>query len=136
MEHRSAIRDRSAVLPYPTATGEGEAVPQNSEVPSFEQATEYRVPKGALPPGTGLLMGYPFYDYDLAGRFSWKFLRDADSRQVRSVMDSIMSADNKSVTGSILRRLFTNTRSRNEFTTPVYDLYHGLDPLPPARNSP
>ncbi|HTX96338.1 MAG TPA: hypothetical protein VME67_16630 [Mycobacterium sp.] len=112
-------------------TATGEAVPQNFEVPSFEQATEYGVPKGALPPGTGLLMGYTFYDYDLAGRFSWKFLRDADSRQVRSVMDSILSADNKLVTGSILRRLFTNTRTRNEFTTPVYDLYDGLDPGPP-----
>lgn len=112
-------------------TATGEAVPQNFEVPSFEQATEHGVPKGALPPGAGLLMGYTFYDYDLAGRFSWKFLRDADSRQVRSVLDSILSADNKLVTGSILRRLFTNTRTRNEFTTPVYDLYDGQDPGPP-----
>jgi len=112
-------------------TATGEAVPQNFQTPSFEQATEHGVPKGALPPGTGLLMGYTFKDYDLAGRFSWKFLRDADARQVRSVLDSILSADNKLVTGTVLRTLFSNKRTRNEFTTPVYDLYDGTDPGPP-----
>lgn len=112
-------------------TATGEAVPQNFEVASFEQATEHGVPKGAQPPGTGLLMGYTFYDYDLAGRFTWKFLRDADARHVRATLDSILSADNKLVTGTIMRTLFTNTRKRNEFQVPVYDLYDGQDPGPP-----
>lgn len=112
-------------------TATGEAVPQNIAIPSFERATELGVPKGAHPPGDALLLGYPFYDFDLAGRFSWKFLRDADVRQVESVMNSILSADNKLVTGTILRRLFDPAATRNEFGHRVYGLYNGVDGITP-----
>jgi hypothetical protein len=112
-------------------TVSAEAVPQNGEVASFEEATELGVPKSANIPGNGLLVGYRFRDYDLAGRFGWRFLRDADVRQVRSVMDGILSADNKLVTGTIFRRLFSNTRTVNEIGAPVYDLYDGTAPGPP-----
>ncbi|HYY00870.1 MAG TPA: hypothetical protein VE908_15200, partial [Mycobacterium sp.] len=72
-----------------------------------------------------------FKDMDLASRFTWKFLRDADVRQVNSIMNSVLSADNKLVTGMILRSLFSNTRKRNEFGVTVYDLYDGTAPGPP-----
>jgi len=112
-------------------TATGEAVPQNIAIPSFERATELGVPKGAHPPGDALLLGYNFHDYDLAGRFSWKFLRDADVRQVESVMNSILSADNKLVTGTILRRLFDPAPTKNEFGHRVYGLYNGTDGITP-----
>jgi hypothetical protein len=124
---RSSVTD---LLVFDTTTN-AEAVPQNAEVGSFEEATELGVPKSANIPGNGLLVGYRFRDYDLAGRFGWRFLRDADSRQVRSVMDGILSADNKLVTGMVLRRLFSNTRTINEIGAPVYDLYDGTAPGPP-----
>jgi hypothetical protein len=113
-------------------TVSAEAVPQNTEVASFEEATELGAPRGAGSPGNGLLVGYRFRDYDLAGRFGWKFLRDADVRQVRSVMDNILSADNKLVSGMIFRRLFSNTRTVNEFGAPVWDFYDGQSPGPPS----
>src|SRR6516165_7300509 len=112
-------------------TASAEAVAQNSEVASFEEATELGVPRAAELPGNGLLVGYRFRDYDLSGRFSWKALRDWDARQVRSVMDNILSADNKLVTGMIFRRLFSNTRTVNEFGAPVWDFYDGVAPGPP-----
>lgn len=118
------------LLVFDTTTP-AEAVPQNGEVASFEEATERGVPKSANIPGNGLLVGYRFRDYDLAGRFGWRFLRDADVRQVRSVMDGILSADNKLVTGTIFRRLFSNTRAVNEIGAPVFDLYDGVAPGPP-----
>src|ERR1700757_2726547 len=71
-------------------TATGEAVPQNVAVPSFERSTELGVPRGANVPGDASLLGYRFEDFDLAGRFSWKFLRDADLRQVESVMNGVL----------------------------------------------
>jgi hypothetical protein len=112
-------------------TATGEAVPQNVAVPSFEEATEFGVPKSANAPGDSLLLGYQFKDMDLSGRFTWKFLRDADIRQVRSVMDGILAADNKLVTGTILRRLFDPTEKRNEFGHRVFGLWNGTDGLAP-----
>lgn len=112
-------------------TVSGEAVPQDMQTGSFEEATELGVPKSASSP-TALALGYTFKDFDLGGRFSWRFLRDADRRQVDSVMDGILAADNKLVTGTILRALFSNTRKRNEHQMTVYDLYDGAAPGPPS----
>jgi len=112
-------------------TVSGEAVPQDMETGSFEEATDLGVPKAAGSPAA-LPLGYTFKDFDLAGRFSWRFLRDADRRQVDSVMDGILAADNKLVTGTILRALFQNTRKRNEHHMTVYDLYDGTTPGPPS----
>jgi hypothetical protein len=112
-------------------TATGEAVPQNVAIPSFERATELGVPRGANVPGDALLLAYRFDDFDLAGRFSWKFLRDADTRQIESVMNGILSADNKLVTGTIFRRLFDPAETKNEFGHRVFGLYNGSDGIAP-----
>lgn len=112
-------------------TVSGEAVPQDMQTASFEDATELGIAKAASSP-TALPLGYTFKDKDLRGSFSWRFLRDADRRQVDSVMDGILAADNKLVTGTILRALFSNTRKRNEHQMTVYDLYDGAAPGPPT----
>jgi hypothetical protein len=125
---RSSITD---LLTFKT-TLHAEAVPQNFNVGSFEQATEQGVPRSANVPGNALLMGYKFKDHDLAGRFSWRFLRDADRRQVDAVINGVLSADNKLTTGSILRAIFQNTRSHNEWGATVFDLYDGTAPGPPS----
>jgi hypothetical protein len=75
-------------------------------------------------------MGYAFKDHDLLGRFSWKFLRDADHRQVESVMNGMLAADNKLTTGSIRRSMFRKSRGRNEFGATVYGRYDGTAPGP------
>ncbi|WP_258043808.1 hypothetical protein [Mycobacterium kansasii] len=107
-----------------------EAVPQNLAVGSFEEASELGVPKAA---GVGetIVVGFQFKDYDRASRLGWRFLRDSDIRQVRSVMDAILSADNKLTTGLILQRVFDPTRKRNEQGATVYGLYDGAPPGPP-----
>lgn len=124
---RSSLTD---LLAFKT-TATGEAVPQNVSVASFEEATEFGVPRSANMPGDSLLLGYQFKDLDLAGRFTWKFLRDADLRQVNAVMNGILSADNKLTTGTILRRLFDPTEKRNEFGHRVFGLWNGTDGLAP-----
>jgi hypothetical protein len=60
-------------------------------MPSIKEASEFAVPKSASLPG------------DLVGRrYWWPFLRDADRRQVDSVQNGILSADNTLTTGTIL----------------------------------
>jgi hypothetical protein len=107
-----------------------EAVPQNLGVGSFEEASELGVPKAA---GIGdtTLVGFQYKDYDRASRLGWRFLRDSDIRQVRSVMDGILSADNKLTTGLVMQRLFSPTRKHNEQGATVYGLYDGAAPGPP-----
>lgn len=111
----------------------GDAVPQDMTVGSFEEATDLGVPKSAAPP-SALPLGYTFKDLDLASRFSWRFLRDADRRQVDGVMNGILAADQKLVSGTILTALFGKTRRRNEHGMVVYDLYDGVAPGPPSYN--
>jgi hypothetical protein len=112
-------------------TVSGDAVPQDMTVGSFEEATDLGVPKSVGPP-SALPLGYTFRDLDLASRFSWRFLRDADRRQVDGVMNGILAADQKLVSGTILNALFSNTRKRNEHGMVVYDLYDGAAPGPPS----
>ncbi|WP_225346443.1 hypothetical protein [Mycobacterium intracellulare] len=114
-------------------TVSGDAVPQDMTVGSFEEATDLGVPKSAAPPAA-LPLGYTFKDLDLASRFSWRFLRDADRRQVEGVMNGILAADQKLVSGTVLSTLFGKTRKRNEHGMVVYDLYDGVAPGPPNYN--
>ncbi|WP_139836670.1 hypothetical protein [Mycobacterium szulgai] len=111
-------------------TVSGEAVPQDMTIGSFETATDLGVPKSVGSPNA-LPLGYKFGDFDLASRFSWRFLRDADIRQVEAVMNGILAADNQLVTGTILRRLCDPAEKRNEHQMRVFGLWNGTDGLTP-----
>lgn len=108
----------------------GEAVPQDMRIGSFEKATDLGVPRSASTPNA-LPLGYMFEDMDFASRFSWRFLRDADKRQVDAVLNGILAADNALVTGTILRRLFDPAEKRNEHQMRVFGLWNGTDGLAP-----
>ncbi|WP_239657106.1 hypothetical protein [Mycobacterium riyadhense] len=111
-------------------TVSGEAVPQDMTIGSFEEATDLGVPKSVGSPNA-LPLGYKFGDFDLASRFSWRFLRDADIRQVDAVFNGILAADNQLVTATILRRLFDPAEQRNEHGMRVFGLWSGTDGLTP-----
>ncbi|TPG26212.1 hypothetical protein EAH80_29370 [Mycobacterium hodleri] len=106
-------------------------VPQSISAPDFEEASELGIPKGANSPANALRLGFTFRDFDLANRFSWKFLRSASAEQVRAVIDSIVYADRKRVTGTILHRLFNPNPERNEWGHTCYGLWNGTDGLAP-----
>ncbi|MCV7222951.1 hypothetical protein [Mycolicibacterium elephantis] len=109
----------------------GEAVPQNITPALFEQATEIGVPQAAGTPGDSLMLGYQFTDYDIATRLTRLFLRGADVRQVRAIMDNILTGDTTLTTGEILKSIFGKTRRKNPEGFTVYDLYDGVAPGPP-----
>lgn len=126
-------RERTALarlLSYPT-TAVADPVPQSMSSDSFDLATEYGVPTGIRESAEALLMGYDFYDYDKATRFTWKFLRDSDSRQIQSVVNRLLEADNRLVNGTILDRLFSPVERANEFQHRVFGLWTGTDSLAP-----
>ena len=122
----------ASLLSYRT-TLSADPVPQSLSYDSFEEASEFGVPNALREAPEVLLAGYDFKDFDKATRFTWKFLRDADSRQVQSVVNRILEADNRLVTGTILDRLFNPQERLNEFGAKVFGLWTGTDgfgPLP------
>ncbi|OBG06619.1 hypothetical protein [Mycolicibacter sinensis] len=108
-----------------------DAVPQAMQDESFDRASEFGEPEGIRSPGTALLLGNTLEDYDKAGRFSWRFLRDSTAEQVRAVTNYALAADNKLTNGLILKRLFDPAIEHNEFNHNCYGLWTGTDGLTP-----
>ncbi|WP_336881594.1 hypothetical protein [Rhodococcus globerulus] len=126
-------RQRSALaslISYST-TNVGDAIPQQVAAENFEEASEYGEPEGIHSNPDALLLGYDFKDYDLASRMTWKFLRAASAEQVKASINSALEADNRKVTGTVLRRLFNPTQGLNEHGHRVFGLWNGTDGMTP-----
>lgn len=128
--HRSAVVD---VLSYWT-TSTADALSQGVNESEFELASEYGEPTSLRPPTQHALLGYDFQDYDRAARFTWKFLRDADARQVQAVHDEALNSDNSLVTKTILRRLFSPAPATNPEGITCYGLWSADGMVPPPFN--
>lgn len=92
----------------------------------FEEASEYGEPVGIrpeAPPTTS--MGYTFKWYDLAARFTWMFLADADSQQVDAISNMAAEASNRNLFNVVLKTLFNTTRRTNKEGQTVYPFYAG-----------
>ncbi|MGB7234434.1 MAG: hypothetical protein WBD41_00505 [Rhodococcus sp. (in: high G+C Gram-positive bacteria)] len=116
----------ASLISYPT-TSVADPVAQAVGGDHFEESSEMGEPTGIRSGAAPLLMGYNFKDFDLAARLTWKFLRDAPAEQVRDIINRALEADNRLVTGSLIRQIFTNATGFNEFQHPVRPLYTGLD---------
>jgi hypothetical protein len=123
---RSGIVD---LLSYHT-TQAADAVPQSISSDSFEEATEFGVPRAIRPPSDVLKLGFTYRDYDLALRATWRFLREATQEQVTSQVTRVLESDNKNVTGAILGRLFNPVVEQNEWQHNCYGLWNA-DMTPP-----
>lgn len=111
-------------------TDVAEAVPQSLSHFQFEEATEFGVPK-AHQGGDSLILGYGFKDYDLATRYTWKYLRDATARQVEFDMNASLEADQRLRTGKVLGRLFSPTQRLTPEGNPEFGLWNGTDGIAP-----
>ena len=115
-----------------------ETVMQATGGDDFEIASEFGVPKGLRTKASSFQMGFPFEWYDVAGRFTWKFLIDASAAQVESIHNSIIEADNRLVFGEVMRTLFDNTNRAadiNDRPYTVYAAYNGDGTVPPQYKS-
>lgn len=108
-----------------------DAVPQSIADESFEEASEFGEPESLRAPSNAILLGNTLKDYDKAGRFTWKFLRDSTAEQIRAVTNYAIAADNKLVNGLIVNRLFNPAPQLNEFGHTCYPLWSADGMVPP-----
>lgn len=126
-ERRSAL---ASLLCFGTLRS-ADLVAQSVTDARFEIASEFGEPRGTRPEMLRVKVGYRFNDFDLATRYTWKFLRDAPAEQVRFTHTSAIAGDNKLTSHTILQRLLDPTPSDNEDGVPVFGLYNGDDMVPP-----
>ena len=126
-EHRSSIVQ---LLSYPTVAV-ADVIPQTMVGESFEEATEFGVPTAIREPADYLRLGYSFKDYDKSLRATWKWLRAATSEAVSAQVTRVFEADNRLVTGTILRRVLDPTVVYNEWEYPCFGLWNADGMIPP-----
>jgi hypothetical protein len=119
------------LLSFPTVNA-ADVVPQRLNAFEFEQASEYGVPVGVSPQKDFEKLGNTIADWDLRTPFTWKFLRQADRRQVISIVNDILAADSKKVNGSVIKRILNPAPELNDFGQTCYGLWNGdsMVPLP------
>ena len=114
-------------------TSEVETVPQVGEA-SFELASEFGEPQGERLKLGYFQLGFDFEDYDRATRFTWKALRDMDSRQVQAVHNALLQADERLVFKQVMAAVFDNRNRETDIRNrayPVYPLYNADGTIPP-----
>lgn len=104
----------------------------------FEEASEFGVPKGTRTTLSYFSMAYDFRWYDIATRYTWKFLAEAPAQQVEAIHQGVLEADNRLVFKKVMNTLFRNTNrtaniTGNNYT--VYALYNADGTVPPDYKS-
>jgi hypothetical protein len=100
----------------------------------FERATEFGEPRGVRQKPKAFFLGYDFDWYDIAARFTWRYLLDATSAQVEAIHASVLDADNQLVFTKVLEALYNNenrTADIEDQEVNVYALYNGDGTTPP-----
>lgn len=98
----------------------------------MERAVVGGVPTALREPADSLRLGYSFQDYDKRLSASWKFLRSATEEQVTAQVTRIFAADNRLVSGTILRRLLSPAQQFNEWQHVCYPIWSGDGMAPPS----
>jgi hypothetical protein len=88
----------------------------------FEEASEFGEPKG-IGGGGFFSMGYDFKWYDIATRFTWKFLAEAGASQVESVHNQVLEADNRLVFNKVMKSIFSNVNRTADIRGNAYNVY-------------
>lgn len=128
--------DRSRLIDALTfrVTGPIDQVTLPGEV-DFEEASEYGQPVGIRSGATRLFRGYDFKFYDLAVRYTWMYIAEADSRQLTQLHNLALEADTKLLFNKVMKTLFNplnlnGITDKNEPIT-VYKFYNADGELPP-----
>ena len=130
-------QDRTGIIDALTfrVSGLSEEIRVPSEV-DFEEASEYGQPVGIQGTANRFFRGYDFKFYDLAIRYTWMFIAEADQAQLRMNHNLALEADIKLAFRKVMQRLF-NPLNGNGFTdknepVTVFAAYNGDGEVPPA----
>lgn len=115
-----------------------EDVPQSSIV-DFEVATEFGEPVG-IRGAAYFSLGFDFEWYDIAARFTWKYLAEATSGQVDSVHNMVLEADNRLLFTKVMKSIFNNVNRSATIRGQAFNVYalynaDGTVPPPYANNT-
>lgn len=101
----------------------------------FEKSSEYGLPKGIRTGINRFWRGYDFDFYDLAVRYTWMFIADADLKQLRQLNNTALEADNRLVFNRVMRTLFNSLNGSgitdDNLPVTVYKFYNGDGEVPP-----
>lgn len=139
-EYQSAVAvanaERTKMIQFLTfpVTNPIERVPQVSGT-DFEEASEYGEPVGVRPSQAYFSLGYDLKWYDLAARYTWKFLADAPRSQVDAINSMALEADNRLMFTKVMDALFNNVNRTADINgiqdVNVYALYNNDGTVPP-----
>lgn len=108
------------------------AVMQGSGGAPWERASEYGTPKGARTALEELFLGFDFAWYDIAERFTWEFLVEADSMQLDAIHNAVLEGDSENVFRKVMGRLLDPAEVTVTGGSAVsYGLYNGDGTIPP-----
>lgn len=123
------------LLTYPVQA-QVEMVPKIGEL-VFEAASEFGVPKSARTDLQFYQLAYDFHDYDLALRYTWKFLRDGSANSIKALHNEAIKADKKLMFRKVMEAIFDNRTREAEINGLAYNvhpLYNGDGMVPPNFN--
>jgi hypothetical protein len=132
--------ERTKIVQFMTfpVTNAVERVPQVSGA-DFEKASEYGEPVGVRPATSYFTLGYDLEWYDLAARFTWKFLADANRSQVDAINAMALEADNRLIFNKVMDALFNPANRLADINgmqdVNVYALYNADGTVPPRYKS-
>lgn len=110
-----------------------ETVPSVGQM-QFERASEFGIPKTARMDVNYYQLAYGYEDFDLRFGYTWKYLRENRSEEIRAQHGRALEAHTRAIMYEVLAAIFDNrTREAeiNGLPFPVYPLYNGSGPKPP-----
>lgn len=113
-------------LTWRTTQSREDDINRDGALVDFEEATEYGEPVGVRPRiPTSQSLGYTFKFYDVAARFTWQFLANADSQQVDQTANAVLEGDNRLMFRQVMTTFFNPVRRMNREGQQVYPFYAG-----------
>ncbi|HEX4443250.1 MAG TPA: hypothetical protein VHZ81_06735 [Galbitalea sp.] len=133
----NASRDPIVALMSYNTTLSAEALPLDPSTMNFELASEFGIPTAGRSTPKTYVVGYPLEWYDLALRYTARFLRDAPSSQITAQHIAAQEASDHLLFRNALTTLTTpallGSRFVNEEGASIYSLYAGSsDDAPPS----
>lgn len=93
---------------------------------SFEEASEFGEPVGIRVSGAPILRGYPHKWYDLAARYTWRFLLKASQAHLDSINNAAIEASSRLLFDRVMRTVFNPTNGMNAEGQVVHKFWNGV----------
>ncbi len=112
-------------------TAAADQIAQTTDEFDMEKASEFGLPMSARATAIPMFLGFNLDWFDVAARYTWKFLLDADADQVRAVHASVLEADNRLVFKACFGALFNPAQRMNPEGIAVFPLWNADSQTPP-----